>query len=70
MPVTNKKCDREFTKGRQEQGFTAESLIAFADYYDHTQSCSECGSGLCGMYLDDGFQPGMSLCSEAIRLFR
>lgn len=65
---TKQRCDRTFTPARQEQGFTPESLEAFATYYDHTQSCEDCGSKPVGGWIDDSWQPGMYLCPKAERL--
>lgn len=61
--------NRVFTEQRKAQGFKSQAhLDAFYAYYDHTQTCAECQKPGRGMLLDDGWQPTLNRCAEAVRL--
>jgi hypothetical protein len=63
---------REFTTQRRAQGFRSQAhLDAWYRAYGHTQACP---AGICGtpglaVPLDDGMQPTVRQCEEAVRLF-
>lgn len=61
---------RTLTQDRVLQGFKSQDhLDAFYAYFDHSHGgCDECGSKPCGMWFDDGYQPGHYLCPEGKRL--